>query len=218
MTEMTETGARELMQSAYENRYTWDKNFPGYVADVQLKLGDQVYSGKAQVNRNLSAEVTGVEDEQAKQAILGQLREVAIHRIRRTFAETHGQNTFAFGDTDATGAVEILVGGKAAGDRYKIRDNEVCMVHRHIHGIVVTIDTHSSFNTGEGYLPEQYHSVYRDPQTGELKGEQDYYDTYEKVGDFQLLSSRVIKSIEDGQPVTSELSFSNIKLLQPALV
>lgn len=206
------------MQSAYENRYTWDQNFPGYIADVQLKLGDQVYKGKAKVSSNLSAEVTEVEDEQARQAIVGQLREVAIHRIRRTFAETHGQNTFTAGDTDETGAVEILVDGKAAGDRYKVRDNEVCMVHRHIHGIVVTIDTHSSYNTGAGYLPEQYHSVYHDPKTGELKGEQDYEDTYEKVGDYQILSSRIIKSVEAGQVVTSEFSFSNIKLLQPALV
>jgi Protein of unknown function (DUF3386) len=210
--------ARELMQSAYENRYTWDKNFPGYAADVQLKVGDQVYTGKARVNSNLSAEVTEVADEAAQQAIVGQLREIAIHRIRRTFAETHGQNTFSLGETDASGAVEILVGGKSAGDRYKVRNNEVCMVHRHIHGIVVTIDTQSSHNTGEGYLSHQYHSVYHDPKTGELKGEQDYEDLYEKVGDYQLLSSRRIRSIENGQPVVSEFNFTNIKLLQPALV
>jgi hypothetical protein len=216
MTESTE--ARQLMQSAYENRYTWDKNFPGYVADVQLKIGDQVYTGKAKVNADLSTEVSEVADEEALKAIKGQLFEVAIHRIRRSFEETHGKNTFTLGETDSTGAVEIIVGGKSAGDRYKVRDNEVCMVHRHIHGIVVTIDTASSHDTGDGYLSHQYHSVYRDPKTGELKGEQDYTDTYEKVGDYQILSSRVIKSIEDGQPVTSEFSFSNIKLLQPALV
>lgn len=210
--------ARDLMQAAYENRYTWDKNFPGYVADVQLKLGDQVLTGKAKVNPDLSAEVTDITDEQAKQALIGQLREVAIHRIRRTFEETHGKNTFTYGETDETGAVELLVGGKSEGDRYKVRNNEVCLVHRHIHGIVVTINTSSSHQTGEGYLSHQYHSVYRDPKTGELKGEQDYTDTYEKVGNYQILSSRVIRSIEQGEPVTSEFSFSNIKLLQPALV
>lgn len=216
MTKPTE--ARELMRSAYENRYTWDKNFPGYTSDVQLRIGDQTYTGKARVNRNFSVDVTEVTDEQAKQAIVGQLREIAIHRVRRTFEETHGQNTFSFGETDATGAVEVIVGGKSEGDRYKVRGNEVCMVHRHIHGIVVTIDTQSSHDTGEGYLSHQYHSVYHDPKTGELKGEQDYEDVYQKIGDYQILSSRTIKSIEDGQPVVSEFSFSNIKLLQPALV
>jgi hypothetical protein len=215
---MTSTEARQLMQSAYENRYTWDKNFPGYTTDVQLQIGDQVYRGKAKVNSDLSSEVTEVADEEALKAIKSQLFEVAIHRIRRSFEETHGKNSFEFGETDSTGAVEIRVGGKSEGDRYKLRDNEVCMVHRHIHGIVVTIDTHSSHDTGEGYLSHQYHSVYRDPKTGEVKGQQDYADIYEKHGDYQILTSRTIKALENGQPVTSEFSFSNIKLLQPALV
>ncbi len=216
MTESTE--ARQLMQSAYENRYTWNKSFPGYSADVQFKTGDQTYRGEVRVNPDLSAEVMEVADEAALKAIKGQLFEVAIHRIRRSFDETHGKNTFSLGETDESGAVEIIVGGKSEGDRYKIRSNEVCMVHRHIHGIVVTIDTQSSHDTGAGYLSHRYHSVYRDPQTGEIKGEQDYEDIYEPVGDYQILTSRVIRAIEAGQPMVSDFSFSNIKLLQPALV
>ncbi len=216
MTESTE--ARQLMQSAYENRYTWDKSFPGYSANVQFKTGDQTYQGKVRVNPDLSAEVMEVADEAALKAIKGQLFEVAIHRIRRSFEETHGKNSFSLGETDETGAVEIIVGGKSEGDRYKIRSNEVCMVHRHIHGIVVTIDTQSSHDTGAGYMSHQYHSVYRDPKTGEIKGEQDYEDIYEPVGGYQILTSRTINSIEDGQPMVSEFSFSNVKLLQPALV
>jgi hypothetical protein len=39
---MTEQkSARELFQAAYENRYTWDANFPGYTATVELKEGDR---------------------------------------------------------------------------------------------------------------------------------------------------------------------------------
>lgn len=213
-----QTEARALMRSAYENRYTWDKNFPGYVADVQLKMGDQTYRGKARVNSDLTAEVTEISDEQARQSILGQLREVAIHRIRRSFDETHGKNTFSFGETDETGAVELLMGGKAEGDRYKVRNNEVCLVHRHLHGMVVTVDTQTSHQTGEGYLSHQYHSIYRKPETHELIAEQNYEDQYERVGHYWLLSSRTVRSNQDGQPVISEFSFSNIKLLQPALV
>ncbi|MBE9070594.1 DUF3386 family protein, partial [Leptolyngbya cf. ectocarpi LEGE 11479] len=26
--------ARDIMRAAYENRYTWDSNFPGYTTDV----------------------------------------------------------------------------------------------------------------------------------------------------------------------------------------
>jgi len=30
-----QTQARDLFRAAYENRYTWDSDFPGYVADVE---------------------------------------------------------------------------------------------------------------------------------------------------------------------------------------
>jgi hypothetical protein len=216
---MTESkSAQELFQAAYENRYTWEPNFPGYTATVEFKHGDRVLTGKIVVKANLSAEVMGIEDEEARNSIIGQLREVAIHRVRRTFAETHGKNTFSYGETDATGAVEILMGGKSAGDRYKLRNNEVCHVHRHIHGIMVTIDTFSSHDTGAGYLSHRYDSVYADPVTGEIKsGKIVFEDNYQKVGDFQILSQRIIQAVEDGQPITTEFNFTNIELL-PAQV
>lgn len=214
MTEQNE--ARDLFRAAYENRYTWDKNFPGYTMNVTLKQGDKVVTGKARVNRDLKAEVFDVTDEEAKKEIHNQLWETSIHRIRRTFDETHGNNTFSFGETDETGAVEILMGGKAEGDRYKLRDNEVCLVHRHIHGVVVTIHTFSSHDTGEGYLSHRYDSLYTDPKTGEPKGSRsEFEDTYQKVGYYYILSDRVIRS-DDGD--VTEFGFSEIQLLEPALV
>lgn len=210
--------ARDLFRAAYENRYTWDKNFPGYTADISLIDPQSTVSGQVRVNSNLSAEVMNVEDEEAKRAIVEQVREIAIHRIRRTFDESHGQNTFAYGETDDTGAVEIIVGGKATGDRYKVRNNEVCMVHRHIHGVVVTIHTFSSHQTGEGYLSHRYDSVYHDASTGEPKGSSEFEDLYEQVGNYWILTQRRITSPADGQPVTREFTFSNVKLLQPVAV
>jgi Protein of unknown function (DUF3386) len=212
---MTESrSAQELFQAAYENRYTWDANFPGYTATVEFKHGDRVLTGKIAVKANLSAEVTGIEDEEPRKSIIGQLREVAIHRVRRTFTETHGMNTFAYGETDTTGAIEILMPEKPMGDRYKLRNNEVCHVHRHLHGIMVTIDTFSSHDTGAGYLSHRYDSIYADPATGEIKsGKIVFEDNYQKVGNYQILSQRIVEAIEDGQPVTTEFNFTNIALL-----
>jgi hypothetical protein len=211
--------ARELMRAAYENRYTWDKNFPGYTADIILKRGNEVFTGKAKVNPDLSAEVLEVEDEEVKKEMHGQLWETAIHRVRRSFDDTHSKNTFSYGATDETGAVELLLGGKSEGDRYKIRNNEVCHVHRHIHGVVVTIDTFSSHDTGEGYLSHRYDSIYHDPKTGETKGGRSVFeDSYEKIGNYYILTSRIIETEENGEKVIREFGFSNIKLLEPALV
>jgi hypothetical protein len=213
---VAQVSAQELFRAAYENRYTWDKNFPGYTADITYKYDDQVFMGKVRINANLKAEVLDVADEEAQKAIHGQAWEIAIHRVRRTFEQTHGENTFRYGATDETGAVEILMGGKSEGDRYKVRNNEVCLVHRHIHGVVVTINTFSSHNTGEGYLSHRYDSVYHDPTTGEQKGGiSEFVDEYEKIGEYFILNRREITTVVEGKTSIQEFIFSNIQLLEP---
>lgn len=207
----TQVSARELFRAAYENRYTWDKDFPGYTADVTYKRGNEEFTGQVKVSADTKAEVSGVADETAHKAIHQQLWETAIHRVRRNFEDTHGGNTFTYGETDETGATNILMGGKAEGDRYQLRDNEVCMVHRHIHGVVVTIHTMSSHKTGEGYLSHEYDSVYHDGKTGEPKGSKSVFeDEYEKVGDYFILSRRAIQTEGEG---VEEFLFSNIQPL-----
>ncbi len=207
---MTEQiAARELFRAAYENRYTWEKSFPGYSADVLLTQGGEQFKGQIEVTANLKAAVVGIDNAEATKSIEGQLWEVAIHRIRRTFEETHSNNTFEYGENDETGAIEILMGGKASGDKYKLRNNEVCMVHRKIHGVVVTIHTFSSHDTGAGYLSHRYDSIYTDPETGEAKGGKSLFtDTYEQAGGFWILSERVI---EEGGAKTT-FAFSNIQM------
>ena len=206
--------ARDLMRAAYENRYTWDSSFPGYTTDVEFKHGDKTYTGKARVNPDLSAEVFDIDDEAALKMVKGQLWEVAIHRVRREFEDTHGKNTFALGETDDRGAVEIIVEGKSTGDKYKVLNNEVVLVHRHIHGVIVTINTFSSHDTGSGYLSHTYDSVYHDPKTGEQKkGRSEFTDEYDKIGDSFVFSRREIASNDEGD---LEFNFSNIQMLEAA--
>lgn len=213
---VTKLSAQELFRAAYENRYTWDSNFPGYTADVTYKYDDQVITGQVIINASLKAEVLGVEDEQAKQAIHSQAWEIAVHRVRRAFPDTHGANTFSYGATEANGAVEILVGGKSEGDKYKVKNNEVSHVHRLIHGTYVTINTFSSHDTGEGYLSHTYDSVYHDPKTGEQKGgRSEFTDEYEKVGQYFILNRREIRTETAQKVSTQEFIFSNIKLQEP---
>ena len=211
---VTQISAQELFQAAYQNRYTWDGNFPGYTADITYKYDDQVIKGQVRIDANMKAEVLNVEDEAAKKAIHGQAWEIAVHRVRRAFEQTHGANTFRYGSKDANGAVEIFVGGKSEGDKYKVRNNEVCHVHRLIHGTFVTIDTFSSHDTGEGYLSHTYNSVYHDPETGAQKGgKSDFTDEYEKVGNYYILNRREIRTEIAERISIQDFIFSNIELL-----
>ena len=209
---VAQLSAQELFQAAYENRYTWDKSFPGYTADLTYHCDGQTFDAKVDVSSSLKSTITGIEDESVLKAIQNLMFEITIHRVRRTFEETHGANTFSYGELSANGAQEILVGGKSEGDRYKVHNNVVSMVHRHIHGIVVTINNHSTHDTSEGYLSHEYDSVYCDPATGEQKGGKNtFVDEYEQIGDYQLLKRRLVKT-EGDTPQTQEFVFSNFAL------
>lgn len=216
---MTEQkSAKELFRSAYENRYTWDSQFPGFSADIELKQGDEVYTGKVGVNRDMTVEVNGVEDEQVKESIYTQMRDVITHRKRGNFEQAHGKNEFSLGETDSTGAMEILVKGDAMGSNYKIRGTEICQVSRVMGRVAFTIDTHESMNTGEGYIASRYDAIFRNPQTGEVTNQLEFEDDYEKIGNYYIMTHQVVRSNEQGTQTTTVFKYSNVKLLEAAVV
>lgn len=199
--------ATAAFRAAYENRYTWEPGFGGYRGRCiweQPGSGgepDRRLEGTFVVGADLKAQVEGIADEEVHKAMASQLWEVAIHRVRRSFEQTHGENSFTAGDTDAVG-MEVLVGGKNAGDRYRIKDSVVTMVHRHIHGVVVTIYTESVTDTGSGYLSRSYTSQYTDPATGAPRGGQSRFtDSFVPLTDAGpwVLRERVVETAACGE-------------------
>ena len=216
---MTEsTNARDLFRAAYEHRYTWDSNFPGYSADIELKQGDEVYNGQIRINPDMSVEVMGIEDEEVKQSVYTQLRDIVTHRKRNSFEDSHGKNKFSFGEKDETGAVEILVEGDSMGSNYKVRNNEICLVSRVMGRMAFVINTHESLDTGEGFAASRYDAVFRNPQTDEIMRELEFEDQFEKIGDYYVMTRQVVHANEKGKVITTEFNYSNIKLLEPATV
>lgn len=211
---MTQTlTAQDAFRAAYENRYTWDKNFPGFTADVTFTNGDASHKGQVAIKPSMSFEVTGIEDEAAKKEIEGQLWEITVHRVRRTFEESHGKNAFEFGEKFADGSQEIKVTGAAMGDSYKIKNNVVTFVNRKIRNIIVNINTLETLDTDEGYLSASYDSVYFDAATREPKqGKTFFRDDFEKVGDYYILTKREITDEENGEVIgTKSFTFSNVQ-------
>ena len=217
---MTQTkDARDIFQAAYENRYTWDSDFPGYTAKLEIKQGDELYSATVEVKSDLSVEVTDIDDEQVKESAYNQMRDIVTHRKRSTFEKAHGKNEFSLGEEDTTGAVDILVKGDAMGSNYKVRGTEICQVSRVMGPMAFTINTKESLDTGEGYISVGYNAVFRNAKTGDLTGKRDFEESYEKVGNYYLPSRQVIHAIDEGgATITTEFNFSEIKLLEPAAV
>ena len=214
----TQITARELFQTAYESRYTWDENFPGYSADVKLVQGAEVCTGKIRINRDMSVEVMEVADEQVKAGIYNQLRDLITHRQQTSFEESYGECEFSFGETDDNGIVEIVVNGDSTSSRHKIRNNEFVSVTRVMGKTVFVIDTHQSLDTGCGYVATYYNATFRDSKTDEIKSVLKFEDTYEKIGDYYLMTKQVITEDIAGEENATEFSYPNIKLMEAASV
>ena len=211
---MTETlTAQDLFRSAYDNRYTWDKNFPGYTATATMKSGAEEHQAQVTIKSDLAFEVSEISNEIAQKSIKGQLWEMTIHRVKHSFEESHGKNTFTFGEKDQDGGIEILVGGASEGNSYKIKENTVSFVNRRIRDKVVNINTLKTLVTEQGYLSEEYESFYINPETQEkVTGVTTFIDKFEKVADYYVLVKRTVNSTSpDGEQQTVEYTFSDIK-------
>jgi hypothetical protein len=214
---MTEQAtARDLFRTAYENRYTWDHDFPGYTADIELKRGDETYTGSVRVNGDLSYEVLEVSDEKIRDLLQSQMWETVTHRKRSSFEQAHSKHSFDLGETDETGAIEILVGGDAMGSNYKVRNSEICQVSRVFPGqVAFTINHKTSLQTGDGYISTHYDVIYRKPDSDEIVRQSEVENVYEQFDGYYLLIRQIVRSQEQGQQSVSETTFSNIKMLQP---
>ena len=217
--EIKETSCTELFKAAYENRYTWKSDFSGYKGICSWSDGAREIKGTFSLGKDLKAVVNEINDEKINKAISSQLWEVAIHRVRRSFEQTHGKNTFRFGDTNEIGS-EVIVGGKNEGDRYRVKNDVVTMVYRHIHGNLIIILTEDVTHTGNGYLSKSYSSQYLDPTSKkELKGKSFYNDDFIPLykGGPWVLSSRSIKQepLQGSIIHEQKFSFSDLRSLDP---
>ncbi|MEL6442440.1 MAG: DUF3386 domain-containing protein [Cyanobacteria bacterium J06621_8] len=216
---MTTDTARDRFRAAYENRYTWDSNFPGYTTKLSLKQGDEVYHAEIKIDRDLKVEINGVTDEKVAESLTHHMRDVITHRKRNSFDQAHGQSTFTLGEEDSTGAVEILVQGNSMGSNYKVRGKEICQVRRIIGSLSFTINTNESFDTGSGYISTGYNAVFRDAKTNALKGQRECKEVYEKLGGYYVPKHQLIESIEPNQgKIITEFSFTESRLLEPVPV
>jgi Protein of unknown function (DUF3386) len=228
-----QSSARELFQAAYENRYTWDSNFPGLSADVFIAIDGNTRRGKATIGKDLSVEVImddpklvtrtsrtpngeektiSVDEEQ--EWLTNQLKDVVTHRKRKSFEDAHGKSSFTMGERDASGAVEILVSGDSMGSNYKVKDNQISLVSRVMGRIGFVINHQAHLDTGEGYISSAYSAVFRNPQTDEVTRQAKFEDNYEKFGKYYLMTSQIVHINEQGTQKNYEIRFSNIQLAQ----
>ncbi len=208
--------AIDLFRKAYQNRYTWNNQFPGYTAAIEFKQGKDKYNGYIRVDPDLrTVEVTGINDEEASQTIKNQLLMLAVHRRQTLFETAHKNKTFKFVSAKSSGIKEIVEEGGKAPARYQIANNQIIQVSRLLGPHAVVVKTLDTKTTPEGYIATQYQSTFHDAKTNQLIGSEISSDTYTKIGNYYLPVRQVIQHTEDGDKFEAEFNFTDIKLIQP---
>jgi hypothetical protein len=199
-TEIATVSPSEAFRTAYENRYTWDDQFPGYSAEVAINYEGELDQGIVRVNPDLSVDVININTEEVRQLIANQLRMEVTHRRRVPFDKMHGQNNFEWEGTDESGALTIQEVGDEMNSYYKVQDKVITQVNRRFGEVAVTVDTLGTDKTPEGYLVSHFQTVFRNAQTGAVIETQDVRDFHEKIGKYYLLTNRIIRSAKQGNP------------------
>ncbi|MBD2444806.1 DUF3386 domain-containing protein [Dolichospermum sp. FACHB-1091] len=214
----SQSTAETLFQTAYESRYTWDENFPGYAANVQLLQEGEVYTGKMQIDPSLNIQVTEVADKQIAAGIDIQLQEVVTRCQKTSFLDSYGQHEFILGESVADGGVKVFVKGGNTDSHYQIRNQKIYQEVRVMGRMALEMNYEEFLDTDSGYLPLSYHVVFRNSQTGDVNSILKFTDTYQKLSDYYISTKQVVAEYEDGkteipQSIT-EFVYSHIQLLE----
>jgi len=207
---------KKVFQKAFENRYTWPENFNGFKGDCIFQDNKEKYNGSFFIGKNFQPQIQNIGEKEVVQKISTQLFEVVIHRVKKSFDEIHSKNQFNFLGKSENG-IEMQVSGKNEGDKYRVRDGNINMVFRKIHGIIIEIFVEKFFDTGNGVLSCNYSSQQLEvislmPKTQKYK----YLDNFVKIQNTDLwaLESRTINyKNKDGKDSTSNYVFKNIEII-----
>ena len=209
----SESDCKKVFQKAYENRYTWPENFNGYKGNCILKENNHTYYGAFIIDKNFQLQINDIDEKEVVKKISSQLFEVVVHRVKKSFGEIHSKNYFQYlGHSDK--GIELQVSGKNNGDKYRVKDGNINMVFRKIHGIIIEIFVEDFFDTGNGvlsckYTSQQLDAISLSPKTAKYH----YLDNFIKLQNTHLwvLESREINfKNKDEEVLTSHFIFKNI--------
>jgi len=170
MNNLKDINCKEIFKKAYENRYTWKKDFHGYQGKCIFLTNNNIHKGNFLLGEDFKPNIQKIEDEKIVQSIASQLFEVCIHRVKREFKSVHSENNFNLLKNSESG-IEMSVSGKNQGDKYRVKNNCINMVYRKIHGTIIEIFVEEFLDTGKGSLSKKYSSQQINPDTLETNSQ-----------------------------------------------
>ena len=207
---------KEIFRNAYENRYTWEKDFNGYQGKCIFSINNRIHEGKFVLGKDFKPNIQKIDDDEIVKSIASQLFEVCIHRVKRQFQSVHSENDFNLLKSSDNG-IEMRVSGKNEGDKYRVKNKCINMVYRKIHGTIIEIFVDEFLDTGIGFLSQKYSSQQIDPDTLKSNSQKlEFEDHFINVSNenYWILNTRTIKYLNQNQEEEIQrFIFEDIRLL-----
>jgi uncharacterized GH25 family protein len=201
--------ATKLLADAREARANW-VDFPGFTAQVAVNVEGRVHKGTVEVSNKgkVNLNIEGDEKGWAK----SMLASIVGHRMDDGTTLT---TPCAFADdvTDHPLGRAIKVLNDEFHSSYRIRDRQVIEVDRHMKDMRFTITVMTNRpNAEKKFLPAHYVVNYWDAKSGALKRSVTHYNTWKRVGKFDLPAKAMVVTAEEGKQVTRTITLSEHSL------
>lgn len=176
--------ASKLLAEARAARANWD-NFPGFAANIEVNFDGKVSRGQVLIDADGKVTFANL-DKPAMEWAKRMLGSLAAHRMD---SSANRNTPCAFADADAQHPLgrKILVLNDELHSSYRIRDRQIIEVNRVTGTSRFSITVlENRTNAEDKYLPVSYVVNYWDMKTGQLVRSEAHYQTWTRVGRFDL--------------------------------
>jgi uncharacterized GH25 family protein len=201
--------ATKLLADAREARANW-VHFPGFSATVAVNVEGTIHKGKVDVDSKGKVNLTIDGDE--KGWAKSMLSSIVGHRMDDGTTLT---TPCAFADDvkhhPLGRAIKVL--NDEFHSSYRIRDRQVIEVDRTMGELRFTITVmQNRLNAEKKFLPAHYVVNYWDTKSGAVKKSVTHFNTFKRVGNFDLPAKVMVVTAEEGKQVTRTITLSEHSL------
>ncbi|MEO6809861.1 MAG: DUF3386 family protein [Isosphaeraceae bacterium] len=204
--------ADQVLQRAHDSRANWGPDFPGFTADLTVRMDDKAVHGTVDVSED-GALTLDLPSGPAKDWAKSQLRSIVMHRGLNGPTQLEPGASFLEPENDHPLGRLIKLPDGAMGSAYRIKGDEIREVNRRSKDNHFSDRILANQKNAEGkLLPLAYTVGYWDNTTNELKKVETFHATWTRVGRLDLPKTHMQVKSEDGKTSVRELELSNHRL------
>lgn len=210
-TETTPSDANQMLAHARAQRSLWDE-FPGFEAGLTLEDGERSAHGAVKITTDGEVELTGFGDMDLGWA-RGQLESMVQHRFSGNGPESEVE-LVAEETHHPLGPLLKFKDDPSMLSAYRIQDDVITQVNRQMGKSRFSINVIEVHRNREGkYLPSVFQVNFWDVETGKLKSSLSCYNSWTRVGDYDLPVKFAYIDAADNKNEVRTLVFTEPKLL-----